>query len=138
MQKLAAGSLLVNCLRTRFGGALDPGAFAVAPAAWAALPAEATRQSVAPLLYERLRALEGIARPPAPVTAALRQAYIRSAFRNAIVFRELGAAATELQRRGIDVIGLKGVHLATQIWDDPAIRGMADIDILVPFDRLAE
>jgi hypothetical protein len=48
------------------------------------------------------------------------------------VLDELGAA-------GIEALPLKGMHgLLGGLWDDPAVRVMADIDLLVPPDRGAD
>ncbi|MBK6454753.1 MAG: nucleotidyltransferase family protein [Gemmatimonadetes bacterium] len=43
-----------------------------------------------------------------------------------------------LAERGIEVVVLKGIHLARFAYAEPALRNMADVDIMVRRDRLAE
>jgi hypothetical protein len=105
---------------------------------WHAVADEAIRQLIAPLAFRRLKA--GPARdtiPPA-VLQRLSDYYLRSAFRNALVLREAAAAARLLASHDIPCLFLKGIHLAGWIYAEPALRSMADIDLMVPRDRLAD
>lgn len=76
------------------------------------------------------------------VTAAarerLRSVYVQSAVRNALFFRGTARAAAALREAGIPVLLLKGVHLARFVYPEPALRTMADVDLMVPRDRLAQ
>ena len=107
-------------------------------AQWQAMAAEALRYRLGPLTYKRITNGPRAQEIPESTREALRQAYIQNAFRNAILARETGAAARALGERGIPVLLLKGQHLAYFEYADPALRSMADIDIMVPRDRLAE
>ncbi len=105
---------------------------------WHAVVNEAIRQRVAPLAFKRLKA--GPARDAIPPGALQRLSdyYLRSSFRNALVLREATAAARLLGAHEIPLIFLKGVHLAGWIYSEPALRSMADIDLMVPRNRLAD
>jgi hypothetical protein len=78
-----------------------------------------------------------IASPP-EVVEDLRQHYLYNAFRNAILFRETADAATALAAESIPVMLLKGIHLARFVYAEPALRSMADIDLMVPRSRIAD
>jgi len=106
-------------------------------ATWMSVAREAARQGVLPQLYERTRKLPGGTVPPA-VAAAMRDRYVMLALQSALIFRELEAITSALVARGIPVLLLKGVHLAADVYEVPAMRTMVDIDIMVPREQLAD
>jgi hypothetical protein len=61
----------------------------------------------------------------------LHGAVVRNAARNMLFLREASALLSTLRDRGIDVIGLKGVYLLDNIYEDISVRGMSDLDLLV-------
>jgi hypothetical protein len=75
---------------------------------------------------------------PAPVRERLRGLYVGSAVRNALLLRQSAKAVAALAARGIPVILLKGIHLCRFVYPEPGLRSMADVDLMVPRDRLAE
>jgi hypothetical protein len=75
--------------------------------------------------------------PPA-VHDPLRATYVDTAVRNAVLFRQTSEMAGALAASGIPVMLLKGIHLARFVYSEPALRSMADVDLMVPRDRLAE
>ncbi|HEX6308286.1 MAG TPA: nucleotidyltransferase family protein [Longimicrobiales bacterium] len=104
---------------------------------WTAVAREAMRQGVLPLLHARGRRLpEGTV--PAAVAAAVRDSSTRMALWSAVILRELDLIAGTLAARDIPVLLLKGIHLAADVYDAPALRTMGDIDIMVPRDQLAD
>lgn len=106
-------------------------------ATWTAVAREANRQGILPLLYARCRRLpDGTV--PGPVAAAVRERYTRMAIASAMILRELELIADTLAVQDIPVLLLKGLHLAADVYDAPALRTMGDIDIMVPRDRLAD
>jgi hypothetical protein len=133
--QFVAADVLLRHLR-RGGAAGVPGALTATQ--WQAIVDEATRQKVAALAWHRLS--KGPLRDAIPhdTRERLRHLYLRSAFRNAVLLREAAEAAALLRERGIPVVFLKGVHLAAWIYPEPALRSMADIDFMVPRERLAE
>lgn len=52
--------------------------------------------------------------------------------RNQLLLRDLATAAQALQRNNIEVMLLKGVALALQVYGDYGVRPMSDVDVLVP------
>jgi hypothetical protein len=95
-------------------------------AEWADVARLAIRQRVGPLLLSR----PGLAFP-ADVRADLRARAQRAAMRvlrQQAAFRHLADAVAPL---GIQVMALKGLHLATAVYPSAGLREMGDIDLLV-------
>ena len=91
----------------------------------------ATLHDVAPLLYERLANDASPANVPGDVLQRLREIYLMTGARNALLYRELGPVLQALQHDNIPVIVLKGAHLAALVYRHIALRPMSDIDLLV-------
>jgi len=87
-----------------------------------------------PLLYLRLREL-GIEDNLMP---RLKGVYRHALARNIWLLRETGPPVTALGRAGIPTIMLKGAPLAFHSYSRPGARPMADLDVAVPKERLAE
>ncbi len=129
-------SFLVACLRCRH----DPSALAearrlapTAPADWEATRRALYDEGIAALLHG---AVAGRGLFPATIEAALSEAYTTTAIRNTALLYELERALAALDRAGVPVLLLKGAALAEAIYGDPALRPMADGDLLVqPADR---
>lgn len=98
---------------------------------WTAVVDLAKRHGVGALLFSR---------PGLPVPEPIQTALQSRAQRSAQLILMLQAACRELAdaaaSEGLDLVVLKGLHLATSIYPDPGMREMADIDILVPSDQL--
>jgi hypothetical protein len=75
---------------------------------------------------------------PEAIASSLREAYALSALRNARLFRETAFAVSALSEAGIPTLLLKGLHLASEVYEEPALRSMADLDLMVPLPQLAE
>jgi hypothetical protein len=102
---------------------------------WAWLVTEAIRQGVGPLLYTRLSSAPGLA--PGDAVERLRDVYVYNALRNGTLRQALGDVLGALHDAGIPVIVLKGAYLAEAVYDDPAVRPMADLDLMVRDASLA-
>ncbi|MFC1597524.1 nucleotidyltransferase family protein, partial [Planctomycetota bacterium] len=98
---------------------------------WEELLHQAGQHGLKPLLYRRLEQAAPISDIPTTVFQDLRQTYLLSAKRNIRVYRELAAVLTSLREQDIPVIVLKGAHLAEVVYQNLALRPMADIDLLV-------
>ena len=107
------------------------------PAQWSLLAEEASRHELGSLTYRLVTDGPLAETVPSEIQQRLRVPYVRSAVRNALLLRQTGAAAIELARHGIPVMLLKGIHLARFVYSEPALRSMADVDIMVPRDNLA-
>ncbi|MBA4742247.1 MAG: nucleotidyltransferase family protein [Azoarcus sp.] len=96
---------------------------------WAEVLRAAGEHRLAPLLYRRTREA-GVALPD-DVRRALAAAYARQkaiASAQGATLAELGA---ELAAAGTEVVVLKGGALAHQVYSEPALRPMEDLDLLV-------
>ena len=109
----------------------EGGAPAGEGADWEALLRIAGGREVDGLLYRRVRRAGAALAVPAGIQRRLREAYCMSGLRNAALFADLRAALSGLGARGVGVIVLKGAYLAEHVYADPALRAMADIDLLV-------
>jgi len=86
-----------------------------------------------PLLYHNLHRLGVEARDLQPY----RNAYERSWCENQFMFSQAAALVRELQSKEIPSVLLKGIALALAFYPDPALRPMADIDVLVRPGQIA-
>ncbi|HSK21294.1 MAG TPA: nucleotidyltransferase family protein [Longimicrobiales bacterium] len=128
-----AAELLVQLL----AGADADAVAATDDGTWMAMAHEAARQGVLPLIHARIGRFP-VGTVPAEVTAVVRERYSIGALWSTLIFRELDVIVDALAARGIPVVLLKGLHLAAAVYDDPALRAMGDLDVMVPRDRLAD
>jgi hypothetical protein len=96
---------------------------------WDGFCAQVGKHSMAPLIYDTLKDDGTIL--PAWVKEKLRSAYYQSARRNALLYHELTQIVRAFSEAQIPVILLKGAALAIGVYDNIALRPMADIDLLV-------
>ena len=68
---------------------------------------------------------------PSNVLQRLREIYLMTGARNALLYQELGLVLQALQQDNIPVIVLKGAHLAALVYRHIALRPMSDLDLLV-------
>jgi hypothetical protein len=92
---------------------------------------QASDNGIAPLLYHRLTTVSGAPAVPPEVLGRLRGAALQSAAQSLQNRRELGQVLQALRRQRIAVIVLKGSHLGPLVYENPALRTMCDIDLLV-------
>ena len=96
---------------------------------WQRIVELAQKQSVAPMLYARLKE-RGIT--PSPAAAQqLREIYLANAARNTRLLHEVGNIFRALQAADIPVIPLKGAMLAEAVYGNIALRQIGDVDLLV-------
>lgn len=129
----ARAALLLECLGPSPARTIASALDRLSGEGWSALVDDATRQGVAPLVHGRLQAA-GVAAGPSAAAGArerLRDVYVHNALRNAAVLDELAGVLALLRGAGVPVIALKGAHLACCVYDDPALRPMADLDLLL-------
>ena len=99
--------------------------------AWDALTDLAIRERVAPLLSQRLEARDDV---PDGARKKLRSELYNTSACNLVLYRELARLLEGAPGR---VVILKGAALATSVYDDPALRPMSDVDVLVRREDLA-
>lgn len=128
--------LLLRCLRagpdTTDEGRVDP----LTAADWEDLLQQAARHKIVPLLYHRLRTHHPDLPIPPEAMGRMRQAYLDNTARNLMLSHNLAAVLKIFRRGCIPVIVLKGAHLAEFVYDNPALRFMGDLDLLVQRDDL--
>lgn len=129
--------LLTLCARVRLNEreADRVRAAARAPLDWDRLLRLARWHRLLPLLHRQL----AIARAdvPAPVTAALRQAFVANAGRMLERCRQLVDVLDHLRASGIEAVAYKGPALAVQVYGNVALRMSGDLDVVVrPADAL--
>lgn len=105
---------------------------------WPVLLGQAALWQCGALTYRVLEDARCLDRAPSGVGDRLRSVYVQSAARNALLFRDTARAAAMLGRADIPLMLLKGLHLARFVYPEPALRSMADLDLMVPRDRLVE
>jgi Uncharacterised nucleotidyltransferase len=86
---------------------------------------------IAPLIYTSLKQCAGTVEIPKPLKERLRHIYHREAIASLTLREALRAALDRFREAGLPVVVLKGVALAALVYPSPALRPMADIDLLV-------
>ena len=98
---------------------------------WEHLLLEADKHRVTPLLYHRLLTAGQLDRLPGDVTQALHRAFHAQWGKNLVRLRTLEHVLGLLAASGIRPIALKGAGLVLTVYDEPAVRPIGDIDLLV-------
>jgi hypothetical protein len=101
------------------------------PLDWPYLVRAAVRGGVAPLVYDRLKALCPEAVPPEALATLQERARAASA-RNLTLAAELLRLLKMFQDQGIATVSYKGPVLAASVYGNLALREFGDLDILVP------
>ena len=131
--------LCLLLLRGEFSPAVQKQALELldAPLRWPLLLRDARRYQILPLLYRNLKTLDfpGI---PDDTRSELANAFQVNAIRNQLFARELARILRLLGDARIPVMPLKGLALAESLYEDPALRVCADIDILVPTKNVVD
>lgn len=109
------------------------------PVDWPAVLTRASAGLVTPALGPILAELGVLASLPEDARAFLRTVAALNRERNVRIMAELDELAAALALAGIKAVALKGAGLvADGIFRTPACRMIADIDLLVPGDRVAD
>ena len=126
--------LLLNFLRQPDPQTPEEATPSLTPAEWQTLLDQAQGQGVASLLYSQLKHTQ--ANPPAEILHTLQQASRLTATRNLLIFHELTRLLPAFEKHKIPVIALKGLHLSELVYQDPSLRPMSDMDLLLPYHQL--
>ena len=98
---------------------------------WGNVTRQALEHGLGPLLHRRLVDSSGsIAVPPA-IFDTLRRSSLTNLAHNLRLLHACARAISLLQIRDIPAIVLKGAHLGEIVYENPGLRPMADIDIMV-------
>lgn len=107
-----------------------------APKDWDYVLRLAQANDVAPVLHRVLLEIGDAENVPERAGKQLALAYHRVGFRNGRNYSRLAEVVSALRGAGVDVIVLKGAALASTVWGNIALRPMADVDIMVPEERI--
>ena len=116
---------LLNGLRAAGDPPLPP-----ATLDWATLTRRLRSDGLAPHFYRLYRDTPELL--PADVYKALKHAYYQNASANHIRLQELRRLGGQLGAAGIRLLVLKGAALAMNVYGDPALRFMGDVDVVAP------
>lgn len=104
---------------------------AVLQARWASIVEEAIRHEVEPALHARLADSAWGHRAPDEMIDRLAELYALNALKSRVRSQELSGLLGKFRSGCIDVIVLKGAYLSEVVYEDRALRPMADLDFLV-------
>lgn len=93
--------------------------------AWDDVAIAAIALGLAPLLHAKV---QGLALPP-QARAKLAVTYAGTQHRNAAIAQQLAELLAACAAVDLDAMVLKGGYLAFQLYPDPALRGMSDLDL---------
>ncbi len=91
----------------------------------------AQTHGVTPLLHRNLKSRYADLRVPEAIQTRLRDTYRATGIRNTRIFAQLNGILKGFRAAGIDVVVLKGAHLAELVYEEVALRPMGDVDLLV-------
>ena len=118
--------LFVALLRTSLGTAPRPN---LSQCNWQHLSRLAAHHGVLPIVYRALR--EQPADVPEDLLQGFKSHYVANVFHNQLAQADIDAIATAFSGESIPVIVMKGVALQRTLYDDPGLRVLSDIDLLV-------
>ena len=98
---------------------------------WDYLSRTIIERGIGPLFFQKLSLLSNAALIPEVATSNLQQAYFRTLSRSMVLYDTFRKAAEAFNRNGIEVVALKGIHLAEWLYGDIGLRQCSDIDLLV-------
>ena len=107
------------------------------PETWESVAHLAQQHRLEPLLYRQLKTLGLTQQAPADVVQALHSAYLRTAYRNLRLYREVRDLFQRLNAANVEGILLKGAYLADRVYGNIAVRPMSDVDVLVQKNDLS-
>lgn len=124
MSQTSSPQLLTRLLR--FSPEPSSSQASLTPGAWDDLSITAIALGLAPALHKRTADLD----LPPTAKAKLAVTYSATQQRNAAIAGQLAELLAACAADALEVIVLKGGYLAFQVYPDPALRGMSDLDLL--------
>ncbi|MDD4993334.1 MAG: nucleotidyltransferase family protein [Paludibacter sp.] len=98
---------------------------------WDYLAQNIVDRGIGPLFFRKLPQLSNQELVPADVRTKLQQAYYRTLSRGMVLYEAFRKIAEAFNAKDIQVIALKGIYLAENLYKDIALRQFSDIDLLV-------
>ena len=126
----AASEVLVALLRAELGTGAGPNGDVLRACDWNRLEQLGAHHGVLPILYKQLKLVGGAV--PDALRQRMRLVYYVNALLNRRVRRLLEELGAALRAEGIGVVVLKGAALLETLYvDDPGLRQLSDVDLLV-------
>lgn len=125
----ATSEILIALLRASLGTGALPAATRLAETNWARFTLLARHHGLVPILYRSLR--ERAAGVPAEWLQRFKVQYVANAFHNQLAQTCVDAVGTAFDTERIPVIVMKGAALQRTLYDDPGVRVLGDVDLLV-------
>lgn len=98
---------------------------------WETLVSTAERCGLLPLLHWRIQTLDQTCVVPDDLHKKLHRAFLINASRNTLFLHEAGNILASLKAASISAIGLKGLYLLENVFENVGMRFMSDLDILL-------
>lgn len=130
MEQSKLRAQLFACLQVEWATPTAAALAQLSVAEWEHLLLLARQQGVAPVLWQRLQSGGQLGLVPAALAQRMEELAYATTVRNLRLYHELGGILSNLRQENIEVIVLKGAHLAATVYSDPALRYMNDIDLL--------
>lgn len=98
---------------------------------WSYLLEACLKHQIAPLIYARMQNSGCLDAVPEPIVRAFQKDYIKNKIRNQYLYGQLKETCVYLAEKGISFMLIKGLALATLVYEDDGQRPMSDIDIMI-------
>ena len=132
MKEQDASKLLCTLLRTDSSAEGNPiQTVDLCLSDWKSVLRQAIRHRVAPVLHRTLESQQFRSVVPEEILQRLKRTYLHTLATNTRRLNNLAALIDHLTKHNIEIMVLKGAHLAEAIYPSPGLRPMGDIDILI-------
>ena len=98
---------------------------------WDYLSRTIIERGIGPLFFQKLSLISNAALIPEVAKSNLQQAYFRTLSRSMVLYEAFRSVSDAFGVNHIQVVALKGIHLAEWLYGDIGLRQCSDIDLLV-------
>jgi len=105
---------------------------------WETLFNLSRKHNVAAILYSSLKTLSPSIEVPDGIYAQMHEIYLMNAARNTLYLHEAEILFDALHAEGIPTIGLKGLYLIENVYENIALRSMSDLDMLLKKEHIPQ
>ena len=103
---------------------------------WKKIKKLAFHHNITPILYSNLKKLNHENLIPAQIFQEMKGVYLNTLYKNTLIEKEMSNLLGKAAAQGIEPIVLKGFAFLLTLYQDPALRTMVDVDILIKKDDL--
>lgn len=104
---------------------------------WDRIAKTASLHGLAPLLYTSLKRTNRLGQAPLDCAERLRTEHLHANVGNMLAYRELACILDCFEADRIPVVLLKGSAVALQLYPDPGLRPLKDLDLLIAESQVA-